>query len=189
VLGWLFGTAGHCPPDKKRVPPLAELTMANCSPPIESAPGAGVGLTLDGLFPPPAAPSAPGARGVSAAPPTGLDVWGARARLVLARAAASSAAAMLSYLYLRGSRAKTAALHQSSCPPSCLGKWRTVRTGRTREAALVRLVGGWNCLGMQQGADQPTAPSEMPPIAPRRRPFRPHFTYLHRLVLTRSRCP
>jgi hypothetical protein len=28
----------------------------------------------------------------------------------------------------------------------------------------------------------------MPPIAPRRRPFRPHFTYLYRLVLNRSRC-
>jgi hypothetical protein len=27
----------------------------------------------------------------------------------------------------------------------------------------------------------------MPPKAPRRRPFRPHFTYLYRLVLTRSR--
>jgi hypothetical protein len=30
--------------------------------------------------------------------------------------------------------------------------------------------------------------NDMPPIAPRRRPFRPHFTYLYRLVLTRSRC-
>ena len=29
----------------------------------------------------------------------------------------------------------------------------------------------------------------MPPIAPRRRPFRPHSTYLFRLVLARSRCP
>ena len=29
----------------------------------------------------------------------------------------------------------------------------------------------------------------MHPIAPRRRPFRPHFTYLFRLVLARSRCP
>jgi hypothetical protein len=27
-----------------------------------------------------------------------------------------------------------------------------------------------------------------PPIAPRRRPFRPHFTYLFRLALARSRC-
>jgi hypothetical protein len=27
------------------------------------------------------------------------------------------------------------------------------------------------------------------PLPPRRRPFRPHFTYLYRLVLTRSRCP
>jgi hypothetical protein len=27
----------------------------------------------------------------------------------------------------------------------------------------------------------------MPPSAPQRRPFRPHFTYLYQLVLTRSR--
>jgi hypothetical protein len=29
---------------------------------------------------------------------------------------------------------------------------------------------------------------DAPPCAPRRRPFRPHFTYLVRLVLARSRC-
>jgi hypothetical protein len=53
-----------------------------------------------------------------------------------------------------------------------------------------------DCTGMsiekmaktQQPKNQPTPPNVMPPIAPRRRPFRPHFTYLFRLVLTRSRC-
>jgi hypothetical protein len=41
---------------------------------------------------------------------------------------------------------------------------------------------GWQrppCQGVQR--------NDMPPIAPRRRPFRPHFTHLYRLVLTRSR--
>jgi len=42
---------------------------------------------------------------------------------------------------------------------------------------------------IQQGADQPNPPTDMPPIAPRRRPFRPHFMHLFRLVLTRSRPP
>jgi hypothetical protein len=37
--------------------------------------------------------------------------------------------------------------------------------------------------------NQGTPPSDMHPIAPQRRPFRPHFTCLYRLVLTRSRCP
>jgi hypothetical protein len=41
----------------------------------------------------------------------------------------------------------------------------------------------------QQPENQPTTPNDMHPIAPQRRPFRPHFTYLYRLVLTRSRCP
>jgi hypothetical protein len=41
----------------------------------------------------------------------------------------------------------------------------------------------------QQGAAQPNPPTDMPPIAPRRRPFRPHFMHLFRLVLTRSRPP
>jgi hypothetical protein len=41
----------------------------------------------------------------------------------------------------------------------------------------------------QQGADQPNPPTDMSPIAPRRRPFRPHFMHLFRLVLTRSRPP
>ena len=39
----------------------------------------------------------------------------------------------------------------------------------------------------QQPENQPTTPNDMPPSAPQRRPFRPHFTYLYRLVLTRSR--
>jgi hypothetical protein len=39
----------------------------------------------------------------------------------------------------------------------------------------------------QQPKNQPNPPNDMPPIAPQRRAFRPHFTYLHRLVLTRSR--
>jgi hypothetical protein len=42
---------------------------------------------------------------------------------------------------------------------------------------------------LQQPKNQPPPPNVMHPIAPRRRPFRPHFTYLLRLVLTRSRCP
>jgi hypothetical protein len=41
----------------------------------------------------------------------------------------------------------------------------------------------------QQPENQPTTPNDMHPIAPQRRPFRPHFTYLYRLVLTRSREP
>jgi hypothetical protein len=41
----------------------------------------------------------------------------------------------------------------------------------------------------QQPKNQPTPPNVMRPFAPRRRPFRPHFTYLFRLVLTRSRWP
>ena len=41
----------------------------------------------------------------------------------------------------------------------------------------------------QQPENQPTTPNDMPPSAPQRRPFRPHFTYLYRLVLTRSREP
>ena len=41
----------------------------------------------------------------------------------------------------------------------------------------------------QQPKNQPTPPNVMHPIAPRRRPFRPQFTYLFRLVLARSRCP
>jgi hypothetical protein len=41
----------------------------------------------------------------------------------------------------------------------------------------------------QQPKNQPTPPNVMHPIAPRRRPFRPHSTYLFRLVLARSRCP
>jgi hypothetical protein len=43
----------------------------------------------------------------------------------------------------------------------------------------------------QQPKNQPTPPNVMPPIAPRRRPFRPQFTYayLFRLVLMRSRGP
>jgi hypothetical protein len=47
------------------------------------------------------------------------------------------------------------------------------------------------CAGMllQQPENQPTTPNDMPPSAPQRRPFRPHFTYLYRLVLTRSRWP
>jgi hypothetical protein len=51
------------------------------------------------------------------------------------------------------------------------------------------LLGVWTLTHwrtQRQGADQPTPPSEMPPIAPQRRPFRPHFTCLYRLVLTRS---
>jgi hypothetical protein len=41
----------------------------------------------------------------------------------------------------------------------------------------------------QQPKIQPNPPNDMHPIAPQRRPFRPHFTYLYRLVLTRSRWP
>jgi len=41
----------------------------------------------------------------------------------------------------------------------------------------------------QQPKNQPTPPNVMHPIAPRRHPFRPQFTYLFRLVLARSRCP
>jgi hypothetical protein len=38
--------------------------------------------------------------------------------------------------------------------------------------------------------NQPTTPNDMPPVsAPQRRPFQPLFTYLYRLVLTRSRAP
>ena len=43
------------------------------------------------------------------------------------------------------------------------------------------------CCDAQQPENQPTTPNDMHPIAPQRRPFRPHFTYLYRLVLTRSR--
>jgi hypothetical protein len=39
----------------------------------------------------------------------------------------------------------------------------------------------------QQGADQPNPPTDMHPIAHQRRPFRPHFMHLLRLVLPRSR--
>jgi len=42
-------------------------------------------------------------------------------------------------------------------------------------------------LSSQQPKNQPNPPNDMHPIAPQRRPFRPHFTYLYRLVLTRSR--
>jgi hypothetical protein len=42
---------------------------------------------------------------------------------------------------------------------------------------------------LQQPKNQPNPPNDMPPSAPQRRPFRPHFTYLYRLVLTRSRAP
>ena len=41
----------------------------------------------------------------------------------------------------------------------------------------------------QQPREQGGPLKEMLPFAPRRRPFRPHFTYLFRLVLARSRCP
>ena len=43
--------------------------------------------------------------------------------------------------------------------------------------------------GCRRPHNQGTTPSDMHPIAPQRRPFRPHFTYLYRLVLTRSRWP
>jgi hypothetical protein len=42
--------------------------------------------------------------------------------------------------------------------------------------------------GIQRPPRQGVQRNDMHPIAPQRRPFRPHFTCLYRLVLTRSRC-
>jgi hypothetical protein len=56
------------------------------------------------------------------------------------------------------------------------------RNGRGRSAR-------GNSVKRQQPKNQPTPPNVMHPIAPRRRPFRPHSTCLFRLVLARSRCP
>ena len=53
----------------------------------------------------------------------------------------------------------------------------------------VNFFSSQNFCNPQQPENQPTTPNDMHPIAPQRRPFRPHFTYLYRLVLTRSRWP
>jgi hypothetical protein len=52
---------------------------------------------------------------------------------------------------------------------------------RRHWAIQFRLAQRPPCQGVQR--------KDMPPIAPRRRPFRPHFTCLYRLVLTRFRWP
>ena len=59
-------------------------------------------------------------------------------------------------------------------------------TSSAQEASAASAA-GCKQVAPQQPENQPTTPNDMHPIAPQRRPFRPHFTYLHRLVLTRSR--
>jgi hypothetical protein len=61
----------------------------------------------------------------------------------------------------------------------------------TDEAKLWRSISKANPDGndyAQQPREQGGPLKEMHPIAPQRRPFRPHFMHLFRLVLTRSRC-
>jgi hypothetical protein len=41
---------------------------------------------------------------------------------------------------------------------------------------------------VHQAKNQPDPPNDMHPIAPQRRPFRPHFMHLFRLALTRFHC-
>jgi hypothetical protein len=47
----------------------------------------------------------------------------------------------------------------------------------------------WFFVVFQRPPYQGVQRKDMPPVAPRRRPFRPHFMHLYRLVLARSRCP
>ena len=65
----------------------------------------------------------------------------------------------------------------------------TAHSIRCLQGISLRHSGLCSARRAQQPENQPTTPNDMHPIAPQRRPFRPHFTYLYRLVLTRSRAP
>jgi hypothetical protein len=119
-----------------------------------------VGTPCDGLDE--VARPAPGPGAPDAVDWTGLRSWRSSAR----RRSSWAALARGFYVARPLSRAAAAAGSKHPLATAFCGPWG----GGQRPP----------CQGVQR--------KDMHPIAPRRRPFRPHFTYLHRLVLTRSRC-